>query len=74
MLALTFVGVSPVPEGADGVYVEAVLLLADGRISLLHLGDVGLAVGFPAVLGETLLLERGPLLLRQLVEGTMGTT
>ena len=35
------------PERPDSVDVEAVLLLADGGVALLHLGHVRLLVGFP---------------------------
>ena len=52
----------------DCVYVEGVLLLANGGVTLLHLGDVGLLVGFPAVLAQPLLLKRSLFLFGQLVE------
>ena len=71
---LTFVCVAPVSERAHSVDVEAVLLLADRRVSFFHLGDVGLLVRLPAILTKTFLLEGGSLLFVQLVEGSLRTT
>ena len=52
----------------DSVHVEGVLLLTNGGVPLLHLGDVGLLVGFPAVLAQPLLLKRSLFLFSQLVK------
>ena len=39
------------PEGPDRINVEAVLLLTDRGEPLLHLGHVGLLVGFSNLIG-----------------------
>lgn len=42
--------VATVPEGSHGVHIERILSLADGGDPLLHLGDVDLLIGLPAII------------------------
>lgn len=60
-----------IPERSDCVDIERVLLLADSGVSLLNFGDFVLLVDLATVDRETLLLQVCPLLLRQLVEGSL---
>ena len=71
---LTFVCVAPVSERAHSVDVEAVLLLADRRVSFLHLSDVGLLVSLPAVLAQPFLLEHSSLFFVQRVKRSLRAT
>ena len=70
----TLICVSPVSECSDSIDVEAVLLLADGRVSFFHFRDVGFLVSLATIFTQTFLFEIGSLLFVQLVESPLWAT